>query len=301
MSTITPEGIISNLARALAFSTRTPILRRPDEYGMAYEDVRFPAADGTTLEGWFIPADSDKLVIANHPMPANRYGYPGHLPEFSNPSVDFEVNFLPDYKNLHDAGYNVLAYDLRNHGRSDAASGGVCGLGWLEYRDVIGSLRYGRERLGMDNSHIGLLSRCTGANATMVGMTKHPEEFENLRAMVAVQPMSVRYLIEETSKAIGFPGGVELFTDEFKKLTSFELDELSPLEYAKSVTTPTLVAQVHADSSTRPEDVQSIYDNIGAEDKKLFWIEGTTVRFDGYNYFPENPEQMLAWFNSHFA
>ncbi|WP_435222871.1 hypothetical protein [Streptomyces sp. Tue6028] len=147
MSTITPEGIISNLARALDFSTRTPILRRPAEYGMAYEGVRFPAADGTTLEGWFIPADSDKLVIANHPMPANRY--PGHLPEFSNPSVDFEVNFLPDYKNLHDAGYNVLAYDLRNHGRSDAASVGVCGLGWLEYRDVIGSLRYGRERLGI--------------------------------------------------------------------------------------------------------------------------------------------------------
>ncbi|GAA5039565.1 hypothetical protein GCM10023335_89060 [Streptomyces siamensis] len=38
MSTITPEGIISHLARALAFSTRTPILRRPAEYGMAYED-----------------------------------------------------------------------------------------------------------------------------------------------------------------------------------------------------------------------------------------------------------------------
>ncbi|MET8811693.1 zinc-binding dehydrogenase [Streptomyces sp. NPDC004549] len=77
----------------------------------AYEDVRFQATDGTILEGWFIPPDSDKLLIANHPMPCNRYGYPGHLPEYANPSVDFEVNFLPDYKNLHDVGYNVLAYD----------------------------------------------------------------------------------------------------------------------------------------------------------------------------------------------
>lgn len=33
------------------------------------------------------------------------------------------------------------------------------------------------------------------------------------------------------------------------------------------------------------------------EDKKLFWIEGTTRRWDGYDYFPEHPEQMLEWFN----
>ncbi|MFC9154786.1 alpha/beta hydrolase [Streptomyces bauhiniae] len=246
MTTATPEGIITGLAQTLAYSIRTPILRRPDEYGMAYEDVRFQATDGTILEGWFIPADSDKLIIANHPMPCNRYGYPGHLPEYANPSVDFEVNFLPDYKNLHDAGYNVLAYDLRNHGRSDSASGGVCGQGLLEYRDVIGSLRYGRERLGIDNSRIGLYSRCAGANSTIVAMSKHPEEFED-------------------------------------------------------VTVPTLVAQVHDDSSTRPEDVQGIYDSLGSEDKELFWIEGTSVRFDGYNYFPENPEQLINWFNGHFA
>ena len=36
-------------------SARTPILRTPDQYGMKYEDVFFPAMDGVTLEGWFIP------------------------------------------------------------------------------------------------------------------------------------------------------------------------------------------------------------------------------------------------------
>ena len=46
---------------------------------MTYEDVFFPSLDGVGLEGWFIPADSDRLVIANHFMPGNRYGYPGHL------------------------------------------------------------------------------------------------------------------------------------------------------------------------------------------------------------------------------
>ncbi|MGV9861494.1 alpha/beta hydrolase [Rhodococcus koreensis] len=299
MTTPSPETIAANLAQGLAYTRRTPIMRRPDQYGLTYEDVFFPAQDGTPLEGWFIPADSDKLVIANHPMPGNRYGYPGHLKEFSTPFADFEVNFLPDYKNLHDAGYNVLAYDLRNHGHSGAANGGIVGIGLLEYRDVIGSLHYGRTRLGIDNSHIGLLSRCLGADSTIVAMSKHPEEFEGLRAMVAVQPVSLRPMIEVATS--GIPGGVEMVAQEIKKLTSFDLDELSPLGYAKDVTVPTLVAQVRHDSATRPDDVQGIYDNLGTADKRLHWIEGTTRRFDGYNYFPENPEQMLDWFNAHFA
>ncbi|WP_108987809.1 alpha/beta hydrolase [Streptomyces coelicoflavus] len=295
----TPETIATSLAQGFAYTRRVPVLRRPDAYGLAYEDVTFPSQDGTPLEGWFIPADSDKLVIANHPMPANRYGYPGHLPQYATPFADFEINFLPDYKNLHDAGYNVLAYDLRNHGRSGEANGGLVGIGQFEYRDVIGSVRYGRARMGVDNTRIGFLSRCLGANSTIVAMSRHPEEFEGVRALVAVQPVSLRALAETALAQV--PGGIGLLETELKNLTGFDLDELSPLEYAKDVRVPTLIAQVHQDSSTRPEDVQTIYDNLAAGDKELHWIEGTTRRFDGYNHFPENPGRMIDWFATHLT
>lgn len=106
---------MDGLADFFATGARTPILRRPDELGLAYEDVFFPSMDGVTLEGWFIPAASDRLVICNHFMPGNRYGYPGHLEPWTN-AGGFEVNFLPQYKALHDAGYNVLTYDLRFQG-----------------------------------------------------------------------------------------------------------------------------------------------------------------------------------------
>jgi hypothetical protein len=52
---------------------------------------------------------------------------------------------------------------------------------------------------------------------------------------------------------------------------------------------------------TGPEDVQSIYDAIPVEEKKLVWIQGTTRRFDGYNYFGEHPEVPVDWFDSHSA
>ncbi len=73
------DAFINGLADLMAHSTRTPILRWPNEYGMEYEEIFFPAMDGVTIEGWFIPGKSNRLVICNHPMPCNRYGYPGHL------------------------------------------------------------------------------------------------------------------------------------------------------------------------------------------------------------------------------
>jgi len=75
---------------------RSPILRRPEEYGLKYEEVVFPSMDGIPLEAWFFPADSDKLVIANHPLWFNSYGFPAHLEPWKQIGAaggnDFEVN-----------------------------------------------------------------------------------------------------------------------------------------------------------------------------------------------------------------
>ena len=79
----------------------------------------------------------------------------------------------------------------------------------------------------------------------------------------------------------------------------FHLADVWPMEYAKAVTVPTLVAQVRDDFLTKPSNVQEIYDTISSKDKKLFWIEGTDQRFQGYNYFGQNPQLVLDWFGTH--
>jgi uncharacterized protein len=109
---------------------RSPVLHWPSEHGLEYEDVTFPARDGAPIEAWFIPAPgSSKLIIANHPLGFSRSGIPTHVEPWHSvwaPTGNgFEVDLVPDYKILHDAGYSVLAYDLRNHGLSSAANGGV--------------------------------------------------------------------------------------------------------------------------------------------------------------------------------
>ena len=206
---------------------------------------------------------------------------------------------LPEYKALHDAGYNILAYDIRNHGMSGQGNGGIAGIGLTEYRDVIGSLRYAANRPDTKSMKKVLLSVCLGADSTAVAWSKHPEEFSEIQAMVMLQPVSGRYIVEEFVKSIGMEDGYEKFDKAVHERTGFHLSEQSPLEHVKAVTVPTLVAQVHDDVMTRPQDVQDIYDAIPVAEKRLYWIEGTERRFDGYNFFGVHPELPIEWFDKH--
>ena len=132
-------------------------------------------------------------------MPGNRYGYPGYLEPWTG-FGGFEVNFLPRDKALHDAGDDVLAYDLRNHGRSGAGNGDIVGIGLLEYRDVIGSLRYAKARKDTAGMTTALLSVCLGCDSTKVAMNKYPESLGTSRRW-ALQPVSARPVIERASES----------------------------------------------------------------------------------------------------
>ena len=175
-------AILQSIAESIK-PNRAPILKTPADYGLDFEDVFFPSMDGTALEAWYIPAEqSDKLIICNHPMIMNRYGFPGHLEPWSQFS-DVKVEFGYIYQALVNAGYNVLTYDMRNHGRSSSANGGVCGVGLLEYRDVIGTMQYVQNHNNLKDMSIGLFNPCAGGNAAMIAMTKHPEYFSQVKAL----------------------------------------------------------------------------------------------------------------------
>jgi pimeloyl-ACP methyl ester carboxylesterase len=300
------DATLRRFADGFAHLPRSPILHTPSDFGLAYEDVSFPSLDGVPLEGWLIPAPrSAKLVVANHPMGFNRCGMPAHLQpwqaDWALSGNGFEVNFTPDYKILHDAGYNVLAYDLRNHGLSGAANGGITTGGVMESRDVVGSLNYVRGRPDTRDMTIGLFSRCMGGSSTMSALTRYPEAFERVRCLVSPQPVTPRVIVERRLGKVGLADRVDQFDHYVRLRTSVGLGERVPQEWARNVTVPTFLYQVRADTLTDPSDVQAMFDNIPIADKKLQWIDGTTARFDGYLEFQRRPEPMLDWFATHMS
>jgi len=113
---------------------RTPLHKKPESYGITnYEDIFFQSEDGVPLEGWLLRAEnSNKLIIINHPMPMSRTGFTGHWGEPWSAVDNIEIDFVAHMTHLVKAGYNVLAYDLRNHGNSGSANRGICGIGRYE-------------------------------------------------------------------------------------------------------------------------------------------------------------------------
>jgi pimeloyl-ACP methyl ester carboxylesterase len=170
---------LAGLAQALlTVDHPTPILETPKDYGMDYQDVKFKAEDGVELAAWYIPAEaSNKLIICNHPSTFNRYGFPGHQEPWSN-FQDVEVKQIKVYKALHDAGYNVLAYDFRNHGESESSKDNSWGQGFGdEYKDVLAAFDYVNSQDHLKDMIIGLYNPCAGGNACISAMTKAPEYF----------------------------------------------------------------------------------------------------------------------------
>lgn len=299
--------VLQRMASGFKDQIRSPILQTPTDAGLDYEDVTFPSEDGVPLEGWLIrKPGSTRLVIANHPRWFNRYGLPSHLEPWKSLGAaagnDFEVNFILDYKLLHDAGYNVLTYDLRNHGHSGSGNGGLVTSGRYESRDVVGSVAYARSRSDLAGMKTGLFSRCLGCNSTFFAMARAPDAFADIKCLIAVQPLGVPNLMKKMLGLIGIPEEKVTELDEkIRLVTSFPLSSLTPLHSAPSVKVPTFVYQVRDDVMSHTPDVQEIFDAIGTDEKELLWIDGTTRRWDGYTYFQRHPEKILGWLDTYLG
>lgn len=305
MSQPTPEQLATIKAVAQGYTSiapdRAPILETPKDYGLEFQDVKFKTEDGLELAAWFIPAEgSDKLIICNHPATLNRYGFPGHQKPWSD-FQDIEVKFGKVHKALHDAGYNVLTYDLRNHGESDATETRVWGQGFGdEYKDVIAAFDYVKSQDNLKHMMVGLFNPCAGGNSALHAMTERPEYFEDVKAFVCAQPASINVMSKIALTGMGLGDYFNEFAQEVENNIGVKLEDMTPHKHVQNLKIPMLIAQNKDDVWTIPDDVQTTYDLIPTEDKKLIWIEqGDTRRFIGYNYFGENPAEMIAWFDTY--
>ena len=305
------SALLSHVAEEFSHQVRSPVFHDPSEAGLEYETVSFPALDGVSLEGWFIPADgSDKLIIANHPMGFSRSGLTTQFEPWRSiwgaSGNTMEVDFIPDDKILHDAGYNVLCYDLRNHGLSGVGQHGGPTSGLFEARDVVGSLRYARSRPDTAELQVALFSRCFGANSTLSAMTQYPAEFAGVRSLLAPMPVTTHIVVGRQLALAGVPedqidDAIARLDVELRIRTSVGFAARDTREWAKGAVVPTFLYQVRDDVLTFPADVQAMYDNLPMIDKKLMWIENSTVRWDGYLEFQRRPQAGLDWFAAHWS
>ena len=112
---------------------RQPVVASPADVGLEHEEIEFLSRDGLRLKGWFLPGDPGRVLVVTHPMYCNRHGVLVRKQSVFM-ATRTDIDLLPSFRALNQAGYSVLTSDFRNHGASDS---GQTGVGLNEYQDVL--------------------------------------------------------------------------------------------------------------------------------------------------------------------
>lgn len=132
-----------------------------------FETIQFATRDGIIVAGDFYEADGNRGVLLLHMMPAARKSW-----------IDFA-------KKLQEAGFQVLAIDLRGHGESQGGPDGYKNFSDAEHQasrfDVIAAIEFLQSR-GVIDFH--LVGASIGANLALQYAAEHPE----VKSVVLLSP-----------------------------------------------------------------------------------------------------------------
>jgi len=124
-----------------------------NEYFVDYwESHQYPGGDeGINIDAWWVPITPDgpgeaPVVICLHGLRISKH----------------DADLLTVTGMLHQAGLNVLLFDMRDHGLSTIEDGKIS-IGTKEYRDVIASVDWLIDVQGIDAKRIGIYGDSMGA------------------------------------------------------------------------------------------------------------------------------------------
>lgn len=300
------SGAAAFTVLAAAFSARLVI--RPGrvrawstperEAGLPYEDVTFEAPDGVRLGGWFIPTASPSpapAVVILHGWPWNRMGTQA-TSLLNDLPMSQAVNLMSLFERLHDAGYHVLTFDLRNFGDSERR--GLVTGGQMERLDLLGAIDYLAGRSEVDTERLGAIGFSNGGCALLFALP----ETDRLRAAIAVQPTTASVFMRGFLRSLLGPIArpVAALVDGFYRLAGgAPIRTIQPADAAaRAGDVPVLYLQGTGDRWGSVADVATMANRT--PNAEAVYPE-TPDRFAGYRYVLEHPEVVLDFLGKHLG
>ena len=284
-------GVTAFIMRQLANPPRLPVWANPKDLGLDFSEVHFPARqDGVRLSGWFVKNSAQAkapTIVLVHDWGWNRLGESAEG-TVSNLLRTTTIDFMRLIHGLINSGYNVLTFDLRNHGES-APSDGVT-FGYQESLDLLGAIDF--LELRDDVAEIGLIGFGIGGNAILYGLNRLHEN-HSVNGAIVVQPIHPESFLSGVTRDVIGPlsqAVVPLVNVFSEWMGATPPSAVNPLFAAAGLAhVPLLFIQSSADAWGDLDYVQSLADSTpGAADVII-----TTVgdhRYDGYAYLINNPD-----------
>lgn len=289
--------MINRMLADLATKTRAPLFDNPANWGLAYEDVEFKTSDGVTIRGWLVNPGQDKVVIQSHfGLFCCRSGYTNDEKPRMMRAWPTDIPFLKHIKAFAEQGYTTLAYDLRNHGESDAGPSQWSCDGQAEYQDVQAAVKFITSHPDYKNAPIGMLDICMGSSAMALahGVPDGLEHVDNIKAHVVIQPLySGMWLRRMRIPEFMIRGAVR----HSVKRGGVNFD-IAPIDRVKLINKPTMLIQNKNDPIADMDYIRKYYDELQVE-KEMVWTEVGKTRIAGYADLTERPEKVIEWFEQY--
>lgn len=292
--------ITAVLARRMVRPPRLPLWATPADVGMPFEDVQFVAADGLSLSGWFIPAvvgaPPKGTIVLVHGWTWNRLGSDASERLISQLLGSEAADLLRLALALYQDGFQVLMFDWRNHGTSEAAP--PVSFGPEEAQDLLGALAYLEGRADVDNGRIGVVGFSVGSNVLLYALP----HTHLIRAAIAVQPTTLTTFSQRYGRHVfGWLGQVifPLAEQIYRWQGGRPLADVQPVVAAAHAgPVPVLFVQGSGDPWGSAADVSQMASATPAAPIPLF-VEASR-RSDSYHYLINNPKIVTSFFEQHF-
>jgi len=213
------------------------------------EVVTIPSPYGYNLYGYYFPVpDSKRGVILSHGITYTLFG---------------SVKYMKIFRDL---GFNILIYDLRNHGKS---GGRNSTFGYYERHDLQALTSWMFQKLGGD-AVIGTHGESMGAGITIMHAAIDPRlsfviedcSYSNLNDLFG-------YRVKKDYHLPSFPL-IPLSSLMSKLLTGMRFEAVQPAEEIKKISAPVLLIHGADDDFIPTRQVYELYENKINGPRKLY-------------------------------
>lgn len=223
--------------------------KTPEKHNIAFEEVDIPGEKDTHLYGWWIPTspDAPTLILV--------HGWGRNL-----------SRMLPYIQNLHPLGYNLLAFDARNHGNSSPTKHPTVGT-FTE--DILAALKFISQSGWVTNETIGIVGLSVGGSAAINAASWD----DRVKSVVTVgafsHPIEVMKLEFQKRK---IPDFIPWFVFGYMRLRyGFNFDKLAPINNIKRSNAEIFL--VHGDQDeTIPLEQGKALAEAGIHARTRMWV-----------------------------
>ncbi len=266
--------VINRLIRVALAAPR--VVEKGVPEGLPWREVSIPTVRGKRLFGWFIPAADGAPALAV------LHGWGGNA-----------EMMLPLARPLFDAGYSLLFFDARCHGKSDGDS--FASLPRFA-EDLEHAVDWLQQQSSVKNRAVGVIAHSVGAGAALLLASRRRDLAAVVSLAAFAHPTSMMRRWLALKRIPYWPVGAYILF-YVQRVIGYRFDVIAPRHTIRSVTCPVLLAHGMEDDMVPVSEAKEIHANRPDERVRLLLLPGG---HDDYGELDQPVGQVIQFLDEAF-